>query len=109
MDPNQIAHLFANPWTAVVAVVAAAVETSPRGWLPAAVREWIGWLAVIACAPLALVVGADVAVAMLSGAGGLIGSWLLVEAVEGGRRRMRSTEVTTADDPPPLLPPPPQK
>ncbi len=109
MDPNQIVHLFANPWTAAVAVLAVVVETMPRGWLPAAVRRWVGWLAVLACAPVALAVGADIAGAMMAGAVGLGGSWLLLEAVEAGRRRMSTSETVTDDDPPPLLPPPPLK
>lgn len=109
MDPTQIAHLFANAWTAAVAVLAVVVETMPSAWLPGAVRRWVGWLAVLACAPVALAVGADIAGAMMAGAVGLGGSWLLLEAVEAGRRRMTSAEAVTADDPPPLLPPPPVK
>lgn len=109
MDPNQIVHLFANPWTAAVAVLAVVVETAPKEWIPAAIRRWIGWLAVLACAPVALAIGQDMAGAMFAGAAGLAGSWLLTEMVEGGRRRMRSIEVVTDDDPPPLLPPPPMK
>lgn len=108
MDPTQIAYLFANPWTAAVAVLAVVVETMPSGWLPAAVRRWVGWLAVLACAPVALAVGTDMAGAMMAGSVGLGGSWLLLEAVEAGRRRLHGS-VATDDDPPPLLPPPPQK
>lgn len=111
MDPTQIAYLFANPWTAAVAVLAVVVELIPREVIavPVAVRRWVGWLAVLACAPVALAVGADVAGAMMAGAVGLGGSWLLLEAVEAGRRRMTTGEPVTADDPPPLLPPPPVK
>jgi hypothetical protein len=100
LDPSQIVHLFANPWTAVVGVLAAVVETVPEGWVHRAVRRWIGWLAVLACAPVALVLGLDVAGALLSAAMGLAGSWLLVEAVEAGQRRVSS-------GPPPHPPPPP--
>lgn len=109
MDPSQIAHLFANPWTAAVAVLAVVVETMPHEWLPATVRRWVGWLAVLLCLPVALVVGVNIAGAMMAGAVGLGGSWLLLEAVEAGRRRMTTSETVTTDDPPPLLPPPPQK
>lgn len=103
MDPNQIVSLFANAWTAVVAVLAVAVETAPEEWIPAAVRRWVGWLAVLACAPVALAVGADVAGAMLAGAIGLGGSWLLLEAVEAGRRRAKGKQL----EPDAKLPPPP--
>lgn len=104
MDPSLIAHLFANPWTAVVGVLAAVVQTAPDSWVPTGLRRWIGWLAVLACAPVALVIGQDVAGALLSAAMGLAGSWLLVEVVEAGQHRYRSR----AEEPPPLLPPPPQ-
>jgi len=127
MDPVQIVELFANPYTAVVAVLAAVVEEAPTAWLPAAVRRWIGWLCVLACAPVAVLLGQDMAPAMLGGFLGLGGSWLLVEAV---RMRHRGTVARMThntddrpptpkpdhedqpypdDDPPPLLPPPPKK
>ena len=100
MDPSLLAHLFANPWTAVVGVLAAVVETAPDAWVPRSVRRWIGWLAVLACAPVALLIGHDVAQALLFAAMGLAGSWLLVEAVEAGQRRLLG-------GPPPHPPPPP--
>jgi hypothetical protein len=108
MDPSQIVHLFANAWTASVAVLAVVVETMPNEWIavPQAVRRWIGWLAVLACAPVAAVIGADVAGAMLAGAMGLGGSWLLMEFVEAGRHSMRAKD---DGEPPPLYPPPPKK
>jgi hypothetical protein len=105
MDPSQIVHLFANPWTAVIGVLVAVVQTAPAGWVPASMRRWIGWLAVLACAPLALLLGHDVSAALLSAAVGLSGSWLLVEVVEAGQHRMRAR----AEEPPPLLPPPPHQ
>lgn len=104
MDPTQIVHLFANPWTAVIGVLVAVVQTAPATWVPAPMRRWIGWLAVLACAPLALLLGHDVAVVLLSAAVGLSGSWLLVEIVEASQHRLRAR----AEEPPPLLPPPPQ-
>ena len=104
LDPSQIVHLFANPWTAVVGVIAAVVQTAPDAWVPRQVRRWIGWLAVLVCAPLALLLGQDVAGSLFSGVVGLSGSWLLVEIVEAGQRRAG----VRAEEPPPLLPPPPQ-
>lgn len=103
MDPSQIAHLFANPWTAAVAVLAVVVELIPREVVavPVAVRRWIGWLAVLACAPVALAVGANIAGAMMAGAVGLGGSWLLLEAVEAGRRKMGTNAVLPPPPPPP--------
>lgn len=105
MDPSQIVHLFANAWTASVAVLAVVVETAPADWMPAAIRRWIGWLAVLACAPVALLTGQDVAGAMMAGAVGLGGSWLLMEMVEAARHSMRAKD----GEPPPILPPPPVK
>lgn len=117
MDPSQIVHLFANPWTAAVAVLAVVVETMPAEWvaIPDSVRRWVGWLAVAACAPAAVLVGADSAGAMMAGAMGLAGSWLLLEVVEAGSKRQRGRRVadpdmrTADDEPPPLYPPPPVK
>lgn len=85
MDPVEIVRLFTNPFTAVVAVFAAAVEEAPEEWLPDSVRRWIGWLCVVACAPAAAMLGQDVAPAMFGGFLGLGGSWLLVEAVRASR------------------------
>lgn len=104
MDFSQIAYLFANPWTAIVGVLVAVVQTAPDGWVLPSVRRWVGWLAVLACAPAALLLGHDVAPALLFGAVGLGGSWLLVEVVEGGQHRLRARS-----EPPPLLPPPPHQ
>jgi hypothetical protein len=137
MNPTVAAHLFVAPYTAVVAVLAAVVETTPDEWLPENVRHWIVWLCVLACAPVAALTGQDMVSALGGGAAGLSGSWLLVELVEGKRRRdrRRGTVVRTMnahenepqferpptpkpdhddqprpdDDPPPLLPPPPLK
>lgn len=85
MDPVEIVKLFANPYTAIVAVLAAAVEEAPDEWLPESVRGCIGWLCVLACAPVAAGFGAEVAPAMFGGFLGLGGSWLLVEAVRARR------------------------
>lgn len=101
---DQTFHLFANPWTAIVGVLAAVVQTAPSSWVPHTVRRWIGWLAVLACAPLALFLGQPVADALMSAVVGLSGSWLLVEVVEAGQHRFRAR----AEEPPPLLPPPPR-
>lgn len=128
MDPSQIVHLFANPWTAAVAVLAVVVETMPAEWVavPDSVRRWVGWLAVAACAPAAVVVGADIAGAMMAGAMGLAGSWLLLEVVEAGSKRRSGQRIPDPDvgvysappgglpkaqddEPPPLYPPPPVK
>lgn len=109
MDPSQIAHMFANPWTAAVSVLAVVVETAPASWMPVPIRRWIGWLAVLACAPVAIAVGANVAGTMMAGAVGLAGSWMLLELVEAGRRSMKASEMPADDEPPPLLPPPPKK
>jgi hypothetical protein len=100
VDLSQIAHLFTNPWTAIVGVLAVVVQTAPDAWVPHSVRRWI---AVLACAPLALVLGQDVAGALFSAALGLSGSWLLVEVVEAGQHRFGKQD----EEPPPLLPPPP--
>lgn len=86
MDPVETVRLFANPFTAVVAVIAASVEETPEKLLPESVRRWIGWLCVLACAPVAALLGQDVAPAMLGGFLGLGGSWLLVEAIRARRR-----------------------
>lgn len=94
MDPVEIVRLFANPYTAVVAVLAAAVEEAPDEWLPDSVRGCIGWLCVLACAPVAAGFGADVAPAMFGGFLGLGGSWLLVEAVRA-RRSGRAAVVSS--------------
>lgn len=94
MDPVEIVRLFANPYTAVVAVLAAAVEEAPDEWLPDSVRGCIGWLCVLACAPVAAFFGRDVAPAMLGGFLGLGGSWLLVEAVRA-RRSSRAAVVSS--------------
>lgn len=87
MDPVEIVKLFANPYTAIVAVLAAAVEEAPDEWLHDSVRGCIGWLCVLACAPVAAGFGAEVAPAMFGGFLGLGGSWLLVEAVRARRGR----------------------
>lgn len=94
MDPVEIVKLFANPYTAVVAVLAAAVEEAPDEWLLDSVRRCIGWLCVAACAPVALALGQDVAPAMFGGFLGLGGSWLLVEAVRA-RRAGRAAVVSS--------------
>ncbi len=90
MDPAQIVALFANPYTAIVAVLAAVVEVVPADWMPPAVRHWIGWLCVLLCAPAAVLVGQDMAPAMLAGFMGLSGSWLIVELVRVRRPKARS-------------------
>ena len=92
MDPVEIVRLFANPYTAVVAVIAAAVEDAPDEWMFESLKRWVGWLCVLACAPVAAAFGADVAQALFGGFLGLGGSWLLVEAMRArrGRRVLRS-------------------
>lgn len=94
MDPVEIVKLFGNPYTAVVAVLAAAVEEAPDAWISTSVRGCIGWLCVLACAPMAALFGAEVAPAMFGGFLGLGGSWLLVEAVRA-RRSSRAAVVSS--------------
>jgi hypothetical protein len=101
MDLQQITHLFVNPWAAIVAVLAVVVETAPDEWFPRGIRRWVGWLAVLACAPVAVALGYDLAPTLFSAAMGLSGGWLLLEVVEARR------PVGKTDEPPPVLIPPP--